>query len=63
MSEDIKLTVSCPVCGKVLFKSQSAKEIEVICPKCKHNIVVNNFGRTLSICLEEMPEYGVKNKI
>lgn len=50
MSEK-KYTVTCPICGKVLFKSESesACSIDVQCPKCGSGLNIHQKQNILSV--------------
>ena len=44
-----KSIITCPKCGKVLFKSEQKSNIEVQCPKCGVNLFVEHIDHTLSV--------------
>lgn len=49
-----KYIVSCPVCGKILFKSESESEcsIDVQCPKCRSGLNVHQ--QKYILCVQEL---------
>lgn len=44
-----KFIITCPKCGKVLFKSENASNVEVQCPKCGAQLKVEHANSTLSV--------------
>ncbi|MCQ4794177.1 hypothetical protein NE604_00775 [Anaerofustis stercorihominis] len=53
-----KFIVTCPKCGKVLFKSEYTSNIEVQCPKCSAYLKVEHANHALSV-KESSVEYNV----
>lgn len=53
-----KFIVTCPKCGKVLFKSEYTSNIEVQCPKCSAYLKVEHANHALSV-KESSVEYKV----
>lgn len=44
-----KFIITCPKCGKVLFKSEDTSNVEVQCPKCGAQLKVEHANSTLSV--------------
>ena len=61
MSDDMKY-VSCPVCGKLLFKVSGRCKVEVICKKCRKKIVGEIDERHVHI-FEESQEDSPEEKV
>ena len=57
--------ISCPVCGKLLFRSQSQSGcvIDVQCPKCGSRLTVQHVDCTLSVRLQVQRERKIKLNI
>ena len=55
--------ISCPVCGKLLFRSQSQNGcvIDVQCPKCGSRLTVQHVDCTLSVRESDF-KYSVREK-
>lgn len=56
-----KRFVSCPVCGRILIKCYGVCNIEIVCSKCGHNIVVMAENMKISV-LEERREEKEKRQ-
>lgn len=44
-----KFIITCPKCGKILFKSEDASNVEVQCPKCGVQLKVEHANNALSV--------------
>ena len=59
-----RFVVNCPVCGKILFKSELQKgcSIEVQCPKCGSHLDVKHDYNLLSV-KETSVEYTAQKQV
>jgi phage FluMu protein Com len=55
--ESKKYIITCPLCGRMLLKSQSANEIELQCPKCSAGLIIKNLEGILSVCEDSNMNY------
>ncbi|MDD4690339.1 MAG: hypothetical protein PHE51_11425 [Eubacteriales bacterium] len=56
-----KYIITCPKCGKVLFKSMRESQIEVQCPKCHSELTVMHSGTELKVC-EHLAAYNAEKE-
>lgn len=53
---DEKMTIACTVCGKVLQKSNSGSESDMVCPRCKAELNCVVSGPIVTIKLMQKPQ-------
>lgn len=55
--EDIRYTIVCPRCGKLLFRSQMIKNMQTKCPYCNSKLLISVDSENLVVAFEK-PQTG-----
>lgn len=62
MGTSSKYIISCPKCGKSLFKCMQGSQIEVQCPKCQCELIINHSIKGLNVCERRIEYTALKQK-